>query len=392
MFRRFTLIAAVLVCGVFAGLVISGRMRTTDEVVALPQPPVAERSLPAAAPAAPRTPEQVSTVPDFADVAARTVSAVTNISAIQVVRTPKSPFASDPFFRQFFGDEDLYSERRGQSAGSGVLVTPDGYVLTNNHVVGDNVRGITVILGDRRERTARLVAVDPLTDLALLKVEGRNLPTIPWGDSSKLRVAQWVLAIGNPYQLSQTVTLGIVSALGRTNINVAGYEDFIQTDAAINPGNSGGALVSERGELVGINTAIYSQSGGYQGIGFAVPSNLARRVMNDLLRYGEVKRGYVGGLQTVSVTEALAQELGLANTRGALVWRMSRASAAYDAGLRPGDLIESFNGAQVDDGNHFLRLLADAEIGSTVTLGVRRDRERFEVKIPVSKMPRPQRG
>ena len=393
MVRRSVLIAAVLLCGVFAGLVISGRLRTTEEVVALPQPRTAEH-VPAAgspAPALPAAP-QASAVPDFADVAARTVNAVTNISAIQVVRTPMSPFANDPFFRQFFGDDDLYSERRGQSAGSGVLVTPDGYVLTNNHVVGENVRGITVILGDRRERAAKLVAVDPLTDLALLKVEGRNLPTMPWGDSSKLRVAQWVLAIGNPYQLSQTVTLGIVSALGRTNINVAGYEDFIQTDAAINPGNSGGALVNERGELVGINTAIYSQSGGYQGIGFAVPSNLARRVMNDLLRYGEVKRGYLGGLQTVSVTEALAQELGLPNTRGALVWRMSRASAAYDAGLRPGDLIETFDGSPVDDANHFLRLLADAEIGSTVTLGVRRDRERFDVKIPVSKMPRSQRG
>jgi S1-C subfamily serine protease len=225
-----------------------------------------------------------------------------------------------------------------------------------------------------------------------LKVNATSLPVIPWGDSSKLKVAEWVLAIGNPFQLNQTVTLGIVSAIGRTNVGVAAYEDFIQTDAAINPGNSGGALINERGELVGINTAIYSQSGGYQGIGFAVPSNLARRVMNDLLQYGEVKRGYVGGLQTVSVTEALAQELGLANTRGALVWRMSRASAAYDAGLRPGDLIETFNGAPVDDANHFLRLLADAQIGSTVTLGVRRDRERFEVKIPVSKMPRSQRG
>jgi Do/DeqQ family serine protease len=393
MFRRFVLIAAMLSCGVFAGLVISGRMRTTDEVVATPQSRATER-VPAAPASAPPSPAGAltSTFPDFADVAARTVNAVTNISAIQVVRTPMSPFANDPFFRQFFGDDDLYSERRGQSAGSGVLVTPDGYVLTNNHVVGENVRGITVILGDRRERAAKLVAVDPLTDLALLKVEGRNLPTMPWGDSSKLRVAQWVLAIGNPYQLSQTVTLGIVSALGRTNINVAGYEDFIQTDAAINPGNSGGALINERGELVGINTAIYSQSGGYQGIGFAVPSNLARRVMNDLLRYGEVKRGYLGGLQTVSVTEALAQELGLPNTRGALVWRMSRASAAYDAGLRPGDLIETFDGSPVDDANHFLRLLADAEIGSTVTLGVRRDRERFDVKIPVSKMPRSQRG
>jgi Do/DeqQ family serine protease len=387
MARRLMLISMLVGCGFLAGLVISGRMRSADETMAMPQraePPAA--AVPQSAPAPPRPPLG-ATVPDFADVAARTVNAVANISAIQVVRTPMSPFANDPFFRQFFGDDDMYSERRGQSAGSGVIVTPDGYVLTNNHVVGDNVRGITVILGDRRERTAKLVAVDPLTDLAVLKIDGQNLPTMPWGDSSKLRVAQWVLAVGNPYQLSQTVTLGIVSALGRTNINVAGYEDFIQTDAAINPGNSGGALISERGELIGINTAIYSQSGGYQGIGFAVPSNLARRVMNELLRFGEVRRGYVGGMQTVAITEALAQELGLRSTRGALVWRMSRSSAAYEAGIRPGDIIETFNGQPVEDANQFLRMLADAPIGSTVSIGIRRERERFDVKVPVSKMP-----
>ena len=393
MARRIVLVVALVAGAFLAGLVVSGRMRPADETLAVSQRlDAAAAAVPAPEPAPQPTPVMrpalgASAVPDFAEVAARTVNGVANISAIQAVRQPMSPFANDPFFRQFFGDDDMYSERRGQSAGSGVIVTPDGYVLTNNHVVGENVRGITVILSDRRERAAQLVAVDPLTDLAVLKINGRDLPTIPWGDSSKLRVAQWVLAIGNPYQLSQTVTLGIVSALGRTNINVAGYEDFIQTDAAINPGNSGGALINERGELVGINTAIYSQSGGYQGIGFAVPSNLARRVMTDLLRYGEVRRGYVGGLQTVAITDALAQELGLRNTRGALVWRMSRSSAAYEAGVRPGDIIESFNGQPVDDANHFLRLLADAPIGSTVAIGIRRERERFEVKVPVSKMP-----
>ena len=393
MARRIVLVVALVAGAFLAGLVVSGRMRPADQTLAVSQRlDAAAAAVPAPEPAPQPTPVMrpalgASAVPDFAEVAARTVNGVANISAIQVVRQPMSPFANDPFFRQFFGDDDMYSERRGQSAGSGVIVTPDGYVLTNNHVVGENVRGITVILSDRRERAAQLVAVDPLTDLAVLKINGRDLPTIPWGDSSKLRVAQWVLAIGNPYQLSQTVTLGIVSALGRTNINVAGYEDFIQTDAAINPGNSGGALINERGELVGINTAIYSQSGGYQGIGFAVPSNLARRVMTDLLRYGEVRRGYVGGLQTVAITDALAQELGLRNTRGALVWRMSRSSAAYEAGVRPGDIIESFNGQPVDDANHFLRLLADAPIGSTVAIGIRRERERFEVKVPVSKMP-----
>jgi Do/DeqQ family serine protease len=383
MARRLVLALLLVLCGLAAGLVISGRMRSAQETLASPEPvPPASPQRSAAAPG------RLVSFPDFADIAERTVAAVTNISAIQVVRTPNSPFMDDPVFRYFFGDDpDMYSERRGQSAGSGVIVSPDGYVLTNNHVVGDNVRGITVILGDKRERPARLIAVDRLTDLAVLKVEGRNLPTIAWGDSSKLRVGQWVLAIGNPYQLSQTVTAGIVSALGRTNIT-AGYEDFIQTDAAINPGNSGGALINEQGELVGINTAIYSQTGGYQGIGFAVPSNLARRVMDDLLTHGEVRRGYIQGLlQTVALTEALASELGLRSTRGVLVYRMSRASAAYNAGIRPGDVIETFNGESVDDPGHFLRLLSDTPIGGTVTLGIRRQGERFVVKVPVTQMP-----
>jgi Do/DeqQ family serine protease len=391
MFRRLALVILVLLCGFAAGLVVTGRMRVAEESTAAPPPvPGPAAAAPAAPPAAPQ--RAAAGAPDFADVAERTVGAVVNISAVQVVRSPMSPFMNDPFFRQFFGDDDMYSERRGQSAGSGVIVTPDGYVLTNNHVVGQNVRGITVILGDRREKPATLVATDPLTDLALLKIEGRGLPTIPWGDSARLRVAEWVLAIGNPYQLSQTVTLGIVSALGRTNINVAGYEDFIQTDAAINPGNSGGALVNDRGELIGINTAIYSQTGGYQGIGFAVPSNLARRVIADLLQYGEVRRGSIGGMQTVSVTPELAQELGLREARGALVWRMSRASAAYEAGIRPGDLVETFDDRPVQDANQFNRLLADAPIGSTVDLGLRRGTERFTVKVPVGKLPTRRQG
>jgi S1-C subfamily serine protease len=205
------------------------------------------------------------------------------------------------------------------------------------------------------------VGADDWTDIALLKVNTGGLPVIPWGDSSKLKVAEWVLAIGNPFQLSQTVTLGIVSALGRANIGAATYEDFIQTDAAINPGNSGGALVNARGELVGINTAIYSQSGGYQGIGFAVPSNLARRVMDDLIRYGEVRRGSIGAMETMPLTSQLADQLGVNLDHGAVVARMSRTAAAYLAGIRPGDVIVSFNGTEVSD-----------PIGTVATIGVAR--------------------
>ena len=222
--------------------------------------------------------------PDFTRVAAQTVRAVTNISSVQVARRSASPFANDPFFQYFFGDQDdLFGRSRAQqSLGSGVVISADGFVVTNQHVIGENEAEVTVTIGDRREVRAKIIGVDSWTDLALLKIEATGLPVIPWGDSSKLRVAEWVMAVGNPFSLNQTVTLGIVSALGRANVGITQYEDFIQTDAAINPGNSGGALINARGELVGINTAIFSQSGGYQGIGFAVPSNLVRRVVDDL--------------------------------------------------------------------------------------------------------------
>src|SRR6185503_6904950 len=194
--------------------------------------------------------------PDFTRVAGQAVKGVANISSLQVVRRPNSPFVNDPFFRYFFGDDDAFGsrDRRSLSLGSGVIISSDGYVVTNNHVVGENVREITIALPDKREIKGTVIGTDPDTDIALLKI------------------GVWVLAIGSPFQLSQTVTAGIVSATGRANMGFATYEDFIQTDAAINPGNSGGALINSRGELVGINTGIYSESGGYQGIGFAVPS------------------------------------------------------------------------------------------------------------------------
>ena len=304
----------------------------------------------------------------------------------------------DPFFSQFFGDPDeIFGSRRGveNSLGSGVIVSSDGYILTNNHVVTGEARrvtieqlDVTVALADKREMRADVVGVDPATDLALLKIGAKNLPTIPWGDSSKLKVAEWVLAIGNPYQLSQTVTLGIVSAVGRTNLGVSTYEDFIQTDAAINPGNSGGALVNARGELVGINTVIFSQSGGYQGIGFAVSSNLAKRVVNDLQQYQEVRRGTMGPDQYVPLSTRMAEEFGAPDTRGALVYRMSRSSPAYQNGMRPGDVVVAFNGTPVDDPGHLSRMVSDATIGSTALVTVIREGRRVELKIPIVRVPR----
>jgi serine protease Do len=216
-------------------------------------------------------------------------------------------------------------------------------------------------------------------------VDARNLPVLPWGDSAKLKVAEWVLAIGNPFQLNQTVTLGIVSATGRSlEGRLATYEDFIQTDAAINPGNSGGALINARGELVGINTAIASDSGGYQGVGFAVPSNLARHVMDDLIKLGEVRRATIPGIQVQPMTTQIAQQLGAPTTKGALVNSVDRRSDAFRSGLLPGDIIVSFNGSSVDDTSQFIRLLSDAPIGSTVTLGVLRQGRSESVKVVVT--------
>jgi Do/DeqQ family serine protease len=384
---RFALVAVLLVlCGFAAGLVLTGRMRSADVTQAAPARPAdVAPARPAAAPAAP------TALPDFTAVAEQTVNAVTNISSLRETRRADSPFANDPFFQYFFGESDMFGDRnrRELSLGSGVVVSADGYVLTNNHVIGRQGRGsqVTVTLADNREVRAQVVGVDDWTDIALLKVDAVGLPVIPWGDSSKLKVAEWVLAIGNPFQLNQTVTLGIVSALGRANIGAAAYEDFIQTDAAINPGNSGGALVNSRGQLVGINTAIYSQSGGYQGVGFAVPSNLARRVMDDLIEYGEVRRASIGRLDAIPLTNQLARQLGVDTTRGAVVAQMVRNSEAFRAGIRPGDVIVSFNGAPVEDPGHFLRLLADSEIGSTARIGILRGGERLDVQVRLQPPP-----
>jgi Do/DeqQ family serine protease len=386
--RRLVFLAFVVSVSFVAGLVLTGRLRSAEQAVARPAEPPAPVAVPAPAP---QPPAVAAAGPDFTGVAAQTVRAVTNISSIQYVERPNSPFANDPFFQYFFGDDMLGERsRRELSLGSGVVVSPDGYILTNNHVVGQQGRGsqVTVVLADKREVRAQVVGIDEWTDIALLKVDLAGLPVIPWGDSSKLKVAEWVLAIGNPFQLSQTVTLGIVSALGRANIGAATYEDFIQTDAAINPGNSGGALVNARGELIGINTAIYSQSGGYQGIGFAVPSNLARRVMSDLIRYGQVRRGSLGAMETIPLTTQLAEQLGVAGEQGAVVARMARTSAAYEAGIRPGDVIVSFNGTRVADPGHFLRLLADAPIGSTASLTVQRGPKAVSIKVAVEQAGR----
>lgn len=393
--RRLALSVLFILSGFVAGLVVTGRMRTGEETVA--QTAGAQTAVSPAAAAqtpsgVPRLPSLAS-LPDFSSVASTTVPAVANISSLQVVRRSNSPFADDPFFQYFFGDQgDLFGSQRGveSSLGSGVVVSHDGYVLTNYHVIaGESGRlsvrdlpEITVALADKRALKAQIVGVDPATDLALLKVNATGLPTMPWGDSARLKVAEWVLAIGNPFQLDQSVTLGIVSAIGR-RVGISAYEDFIQTDAAINPGNSGGALVNVRGELVGINTAIFSRSGGYQGIGFAVPSNLARRVINDLLTHGEVRRGSLGYIEFSPLTTQMAERLGVPGATGVLVQRMMRNSPSHRAGLLPGDVIVAFNKTKIDDVPQLQRLIQDAPIGGSITLRVVRDGRSLDLTIPV---------
>jgi Do/DeqQ family serine protease len=382
MIRRLSLVALLFASGLVAGLVLSGRSSDREEMLALPAASTAAQPAPVPAPS--------GGGPDFTTVAAQTVRAVTNISSLQRRPQQYSPFANDPFFQYFFGDQgDVFGRNRYESSlGSGVVISPNGLVVTNNHVIGDGVAEVTVSI-DRREMSATIVGRDPSTDLALLKVEATDLPVIPWGDSSKLKVAEWVMAVGTPFSLSQTVTLGIVSALGRSNMGIAAYEDFIQTDAAINPGNSGGALINIRGELVGINTAIFSQSGGYQGIGFAVPSNLVRRVIDDLTKYGEVRRGSIGYVEVAPLTSRLADELRAPKTDGVVVTQMARSSSAYRAGLQPGDVILQVNGQAIADPSQFVRLISDSSIGSTVRIEILRDGERRTLRVPIEAQSRP---
>jgi serine protease Do/serine protease DegQ len=310
-------------------------------------------------------------VPTLAPLLEQVTPAVVNIAVLSRSPERDNPMLQDPFFRRFFG---LPEQSRPQiSAGSGVIVDArSGFVLTNHHVVKD-AEQIAVTLKDGRRLQGKLVGSDAATDIALLKVDGDNLKSLPLGDSDALRVGDYVMAIGNPFGLGQTVTSGIVSALGRTGLNIEGYEDFIQTDASINPGNSGGALVSLRGELIGINTAIIGPSGGNVGIGFAIPSNMARSVMAQLVKHGEVKRGRIG-LTTQDLTPELAKSLGVAAAaRGAVVVEVVKGSPADKAGLRAGDVVVSVNGRPVRGSPDLRNQIGLAPIGSELELRVLRE-------------------
>jgi len=339
----------------------------------------------AATAAAPAAPLSAALGPDFSGIARRATPAVVNISATQVYRTERSPFFSDPFFREFFGRDlpfRMPQEERKTSLGSGVIVGPDGVIVTNNHVI-EHARQIAITTADRRRLKGTLVGTDPVTDIAVIRVEGKGFPTLPWGDSSRATAGEYVLAVGNPFQLNQTVTMGIISATGRSNVGIVDYEDFIQTDAAINPGNSGGALVDSRAELIGINTAIYSETGGYQGIGFAVPSNLARKVVEQLLAHGRVVRGWIGITRVTDVNEDTAPALGLRGVQGIVVMELIRGSPADEAGILPGDVILAVDGREVEDAGQLRNELARAEVGAKLRLTLMRQGRKMDVRVTV---------
>jgi serine protease DegQ len=340
---------------------------------------------PPAGTAGPGTPAVAS----YADATRKAAPAVVNVFTSKEVRVPSHPFADDPVFRRFFGDESSARRQQTSSLGSGVIVSAEGYVLTNNHVI-ESADQIEIALADGRKAPATLVGADPETDLAVLKLTLPNLPAITFGRAEDLAVGDVVLAIGNPFGVGQTTTMGIVSALGRTHLNINTFENFIQTDAAINPGNSGGALIDARGNLVGINTAIYSRSGGSLGIGFAIPVSTGRQVMEQLITSGGVTRGYIG-VEPQDVTPELADAFKLSRREGVIIAGVVRGGPAAKAGIRTGDIVTEVAGTPISDTTTMLNLIAQLPPGREIVIKVARANQSIDVKLQVATRPRPQR-
>jgi len=327
----------------------------------------------------------------FAPVLRNVLPSVVNISSSKVVKgAPEMGAQLDPFFRQFFGDENgpfaIPKERREKSLGSGVIVSPEGYVLTNKHVV-DGATNVRITLSDKRELEARIVGTDPQTDIAVVKIDASNLKPLVLGDSSRVEVGDTALAIGNPFGVGQTVTKGIISATGRGNLGIEDYEDFLQTDAPINPGNSGGALINDRGELIGINTAIIAEgSKGSQGIGFAVPVNLAHQVMDQILKSGKVVRAYMG-IVPQDMTPEMAKAFHEKEARGVVVGDVSPNSPAQEGGIQRGDIILEVNGKPVADSNQLRMNISLMHPGTRIQLKLLRNGAEKDMSLKLAEMP-----
>lgn len=324
----------------------------------------------------------------YSAAAKKAMPSVVNIFTSKQITAPSQPRIDDPRFQDFFGDPSDGQTRRENSLGSGVIVSSQGLILTNNHVV-EAADEIEIALSDGRTMPGRVVGTDPETDLAVIKVDMKNLPAITFGRSEQTNVGDIVLAIGNPYGIGETVTQGIISALGRNHLGINTFENFIQTDAPINPGNSGGALIDADGNLVGINSAIFSRDGGSLGIGFAIPVSLAKQVMEQIIRQGSVTRGWIG-IEAQDITPELAESFKLKTARGSLIAGILRNSPADRAGLKPGDILLEINGREVTDSSTMLNLISALKPEKPAALKIMRDQNEMNIAITVGKRPRPQ--
>ncbi len=388
--HSYRTIGSVIGIGLLSGALVWGNHSLTASHASDAPSPIA---IPAAIPVAVNTPTN-----GFTEVAKQVTPAVVNITTVMTekvsegfsapdeLRDRMEEFFGKPFGPRGRGPSDPFGNqgpRRGQ--GSGVIISSDGYILTNNHVIA-KAREVNVTLPDKREFTGKIIGADPKTDLAIVKINAIDLPAVSWGDASRLQVGEYVLAVGNPFGLNSTVTLGIVSAVGRGHMGITQYEDFIQTDAAINPGNSGGALVNTKGELVGINTAIFSQTGGYQGVGFAVSTTMARPIYESLVSTGKVVRGYLGiGIQDLN--QDLAKSFNIKDSKGALISDVKEEGPAEQAGLKQGDVIIEYHGTPVDDGMALQRLVTRTSVGTIVPLKLIRDGHEREMTVRIGEQP-----
>jgi Do/DeqQ family serine protease len=383
MYRLWLIFAQAATVAVAALFVVS-TFRPEWLPARIAAPPAAVQSAPTAGPL-----PSAASPGSFHDAVRRATPSVVNIFTSKEIRTQRHPLLNDPVFRRFFGDQLPDEAQRAASLGSGVIVSPSGFIVTNHHVV-EAADEIEVALADGKKLLAKVVGNDPETDLAVLRVDAENLPAITFGSSEALRVGDVVLAIGNPFGVGQTVTSGIVSALGRTGLGINTFENFIQTDAAINPGNSGGALVDAGGNLVGINTAIFSRpQGGAVGIGFAIPVSTAKMVFDQVVKTGSVTRGWIG-VEVQEITPAMAESFRLPGTRGALIAGVLRNGPADKAGVKPGDVMFEIEGRPVSDPTSMLNMVAALTPGRPAKMKLKRQEKEVEATVSVGRRPKPQ--